>query len=200
MDLSKIIQVIRKIPLFTGLSPTQMKALFGICQSGLYQPDEVLCESDTDSTEMFILLGGELGIYTGDGVLVATESPVTTVGEIGIITEQPRSATVIAVKASNVFQIRKVQFDRLIMEDVEMGRKIYKNVVDTLSNRLTNNNSTIRKYLLEREGYENQIMLYDRQSEGYQRRILAMRSLADEALPSSARKREEQKSEAQSDR
>jgi len=48
---------------------------------------------------MYILLSGELAVLNGQGRRVATIKPVTTIGELGLITSQPRSATVEALQS-----------------------------------------------------------------------------------------------------
>ena len=53
-----LIQVLRKIPIFNGLAPTQVKKILGLCQHKSYKPEERVCESGSRPDEMFILLSG----------------------------------------------------------------------------------------------------------------------------------------------
>ena len=53
-------QIIRKIPIFKGLSPNQVQRVLSLCVSKSYEADEVLCTSETRIDEMFILVSGEL--------------------------------------------------------------------------------------------------------------------------------------------
>ena len=89
-----LVQVLRKILIFKGLSPSQVKKILGLCAHKLYKVRYELCRNNTPSDEMYILLSGELAVVTGEGIRVATILPVTTVGEMGVITGEPRSATV----------------------------------------------------------------------------------------------------------
>ena len=181
MEAGKIIQVIRKIPLFRDLSSSQLKMLFSVCESMVYQPDEVVCRNGSNSTEMFILLAGELSVYTEDGFHVATITPVTTVGEIGVITGEPRSATVRATKAVRAFQIRKMQIDRLVREDAEMGRILCRNVIRILSEKLVNDNTRIRVYQLEKERYEGNMASYRKRVEDYQQQMIRVQRMIVES-------------------
>ena len=106
-------QILKKIPIFAGLSPSQVQKVLGLFVRQTYESGRVLCESGSTSDEMFILLSGELGILTEEGIQIAALNPVTTVGEIGIVIKQPRSATVRATKDSNILAIRKSHFDTL---------------------------------------------------------------------------------------
>jgi predicted acylesterase/phospholipase RssA/CRP-like cAMP-binding protein len=67
--------------------------------------------------------------------LVAEIAPGEAVGEIGLLTGNPRSATVVAVRDSLLAQIDAPTFDRLAEHHPAMVRKLSKVVVDRLSNR-----------------------------------------------------------------
>ena len=137
-------QVLAKVPFFKGLTPDQIGKVLGLSTAGFYQPgDKIWVGDGGDSNEMYILLSGELGVTTMQGKRVATIKPVTTVGELGLITPQPRSATVEAVQPSNIHVIPKQLFDELLNDDLEIKVKIYRNVIDVLYHKLVNEN--IRK-------------------------------------------------------
>ena len=137
-------QVLAKVPFFKGLTPEQISKVLGLSTAGFYQPgDKIWVGDGGDSNEMYILLSGELGVTTTQGKRVATIKPVTTVGELGLITPQPRSATVEAVQPSNIHVVPKPLFDELLNDDLEIKVKIYRNVIDVLYHKLVNEN--IRK-------------------------------------------------------
>ena len=83
-------QTVKKIPLFAGLSPSQINAVLGVCNCKKFESGTVICAAGSQASEMFILLSGELAFKTQDGTQVATLSPVTTVGELGVLTTQER--------------------------------------------------------------------------------------------------------------
>jgi len=147
-------QILKKIPLFNGLSPTQIQKLLGISTLGSHRPEENLCESGTPSDAMYILLSGELAVITADGLPVARLAPVAVVGEIGVITQQPRSATVTASQPSRTLVIPKRPFDHLLRTDREIQIKIYQNIIEILSNKLINDNLRIHDNLIEKARLE----------------------------------------------
>ena len=61
-----LLQVLRKIPIFTELSPTQLKTVLRLCVHRQCLPGDILCASGTPSDEMYILLSGEIAIVTPD--------------------------------------------------------------------------------------------------------------------------------------
>ena len=157
-----LVQVLRKIPIFNNLAPFQVKQILGLCTHKSYKPGSQICQSNTPSDEMYIILSGELVVVTADGIRVATILPVTTVGEMGVITGQRRSATVEVSKPSNIFAIKKNRFESLLRDDRDMRGTVYRNIIDVLSARLNNDNVRLRDYQLEKDRYDGRIGVLER--------------------------------------
>ena len=137
-------QVLARVPFFRNLTAEQIGKILDLSTAGFYQPgDKIWVGDGSGSNEMYILLSGELGVTTAQGNRVATIKPVTTVGELGIITSQPRSATVEATQPSNIHVLTKPIFDDFLDNDLEVKAVIYRNVIDVLYQKLVNDN--IRK-------------------------------------------------------
>lgn len=96
---NKLIQIVQKIQIFKGLTTGRIRKILASCSHKIYQVGELVCRSNIPSDEMSILIAGELAVVTVEGLRVVTISPVTTVGEMGVFTGQPRSATVEAQSA-----------------------------------------------------------------------------------------------------
>jgi len=168
---SLLVQVLRKIPIFKGLSPSQVKRILGLCVHRQYEAAEKICQSGTPPDEMFILLTGEVSIATPEGLKVATILPVTTVGEMGVITGQARSATAEATSPASILIIQKAQFDAVLKEDVDMQVKVYRAIIDVLADKLNNDNTRLRDYQMEKRRYEGRLAVSDRKLEEQRRRL-----------------------------
>jgi CheY-like chemotaxis protein len=175
-----LIQVLRKIPIFNGLAPSQVKKILSLCQSRSYKPGERVCESGTEPDEMFVLLSGELAILTPEGLNVATILPVTTVGEMGVITGQPRVASVEVSKPSALFMIQKAQFDAILRQDQDMQANVYRAIIYVLSGKLSNDNIRLRDYQMEKARYEGRIAVLQRRLKENQSRASIALDLAAE--------------------
>jgi CRP-like cAMP-binding protein len=92
---------------------------------------------------MFVLLTGTLSVTALEGTVLTSLSPITIVGEMGLITGQPRSATVVAESQISVFEISKLKFEILMKKYPEIGFKTYRNIIHILSERLDNNNTLL---------------------------------------------------------
>jgi CheY-like chemotaxis protein len=175
---SALLQVLRKIPLFKGLDPPKIKKILGLCMHKVYQPDQLVCRSGAPSDELYILLSGELAVVTGEGIKVAAIAPVTTVGEMGVITAQPRSATVQAIQPSNLFVISKQQLDAALRDDQAMQAQIYLNIIQILSDKLDGDNAQLRNFQLDRERVDRRQQQLERHIEAQAKRAQAAFELA----------------------
>ena len=96
---------------------------------------------------MYILITGKLAIVTEENVRVAIIDPVTTVGEMGAITGQPRSASVEAVRPCRILVIQKPKLDTILRGQRELRSRIYENVIHMLSDKLVRDNVRMRDFL-----------------------------------------------------
>ena len=166
-----LVHAVRKVPVFRALSGDQIRKILGSCKNNSFEPGEQICRSGTPSEEMYILVAGELAVVTVEGLKVAKVLPVTTVGEMGLITGKSRSATVEASKPSKIFSISKARFERILREDLGMRVKVFRNIIDILSGKLTSDNMRLRDYQIEKRSSEDSIALLERQLETEEHRL-----------------------------
>ena len=164
-------QLLKKIPIFDGLPPTQVRQLLSICRNGLLEEGEQICLSDAPSDEMFILLTGQLSVVTAEGLRVATILPVTTVGEMGVITGQSRSATVEVIKKSRILTIKKSLLDKLLYNDQQISSRIYRNIIQILADKLINDNVHLRDYRIEKNQDSSRVRTLEHQVQIKQKRF-----------------------------
>ena len=170
---SALVQIIKKIPVFDGLSPSQVQKVLGICHPATYGPQDVVCDRESMSDEMFVLISGMLGVFSDDGVQVATLEPITTVGEMGIITKQVRAATVKAVQPSKLLVIKKAPFELLLRTDVDVRAQIYRNIIEILSEKIVNDNVRMRDHIVEKVRHEERLNEHRRRTEVALQMLLA---------------------------
>ncbi len=144
---SAVLLALQKVPLFADLSPSQLKQLLGICQQESHEPGTVLCRAGAESDRMFVLLSGTVEIRTERDVPLVSESAITTVGEAGMLTGEPRSATVVAETALSVLGINRRAFFKLMQEDPSLATRLYRNVMMSLRQKLVASNRRIGELL-----------------------------------------------------
>jgi len=142
IDVTRHIKIVEKIPFVRNLSMHQVQQVLNIGRLETYPVGHVLCKDGEKSNAMFILLAGELAVKDGH-MHLARVMPVDIVGEMGVITNQPRCATIEVVKDVTLISVGKMQFDALLKQDVDMAARIYKNMLDSLSQKLRTNNDRL---------------------------------------------------------
>jgi len=100
---------------------------------------ETLFREKEESGEMIFLLDGTLEAKSGSRHL-ADIPALSVVGELGVLGNEPRSATVVAKEPSNYLAISREDFQRLIEVDPDLGLKFYRNLCSLLALQLKNKN------------------------------------------------------------
>ena len=131
-----LLQVVARIPMFSGLGRENTALVVEACEFRTAEKGAVICKIKEPSDELSILLSGKLSVSNDRNVEIASLAPVTPVGEMGLFTGQPRSATVRAVEKCTLLVLKKAAFERLIRQTPAMSRPVYRNVVQTLQQRL----------------------------------------------------------------
>lgn len=142
IDVTRHIKIVEKIPFVRNLSMHQVQQVLHIGRLETHPVGHMLCKEGEKSNAMFILLAGELAVKDGN-VQLARIMPVDIVGEMGVITNQPRCATIDVIQDATLITVGKMQFDALLKQDVDMAARIYKNMLDSLSQKLRSNNERL---------------------------------------------------------
>ena len=139
----QLIEIIEKIPLFSGLNTQQIKKVIGICTKRELKKGEIVCNAGEESHEMFIILRGTLNITFEDGKVLSQVNPIGIVGEMGVFTGEKRSATIVAEIDSILLAIQKGLLSKLFRQDGDLGIKVLMNVIQDLSKKLKRDNKVI---------------------------------------------------------
>lgn len=101
-------QQLMQLPFFRSLQPELAQYLFSQAQVVRYGANSLICKQGDSSRDLYVLLNGELGVYTQAAtfkqfISMLPESSVF--GEAGFLLGQKRSADVVALKTSDVLVI-----------------------------------------------------------------------------------------------
>jgi CRP-like cAMP-binding protein len=131
-----LLKLIRGIPLFKGFTPPEAQKLLQVARLKKIKARQVVYERGDSSTEMLILSEGLLIVQSEKGINIARINPGECVGEMGVLTDAPRSARVIAVEESLGLVIRKKTLVTFLKNEKGPGIKFQRNVIDLLASRL----------------------------------------------------------------
>jgi CRP-like cAMP-binding protein len=112
-----------RVPLFQGLSKQHLRRIGGLTTQLHQGEGEVIAREGATGNEFIIVLEGELEVRRGDAV-VATMGPGDYVGEIALLHNRPRTATVVAKTPVVVEVIGRPEFAALLSDEPEVAREI----------------------------------------------------------------------------
>ncbi len=140
MGLSEEVELLRNIPLFSKIEPAKLKLLAFTSERLTFAGGDELFHQGDSGDAAYIIIGGaaEILIDTDNGPMsVATVGRNDIVGEIAILCDVPRTATVRAAEELETLKISKDLFFRLIAEFPQISIEIMRELAERLE-RTTN--------------------------------------------------------------
>jgi CRP-like cAMP-binding protein len=120
VDLKTEADALRKVPMFAKLDPSKLRLLAFTSQLLTFEDAEILFKQGDPSDSTYLVLLGEMEVLAGSdydpvvaGVLGANE----LVGEMGVLANAPRSATIRARGAVRALRIEADTFLELLAEN-----------------------------------------------------------------------------------
>jgi SulP family sulfate permease len=117
------------------------------CQRIEVDPGEIIVSAGDAADSMHFILDGRVGIMipAGNGRMTRVRSlgRYTTIGEMGLVSRVPRSATIQAEVASILFVLSADQFEAIKADDPTLGQKLLTYFVSVMAERLSFANRTI---------------------------------------------------------
>ena len=142
MDVFKEAEMLRRVPFFGGLDAAKLKLLAFTSRALKFAPGEYLMKMGDASDSAYVILEGEaevIGETSGGEFVVAVLRSNELTGEMGVIRNRPRGATVRAKTPVRALRIASEVFLGLITENPECAL----DVMRQLSARLDASNARL---------------------------------------------------------
>lgn len=127
MSLSKDVEVLRNVPMFANIDPSKIKLLAFTSERLTFKPGESLCRQGELGDAAFIIVSGVAEVIIdapGGALTVAELGHNDVVGEIAILCDVPRTATVAAKSEVVALKITKDLFFRMVKQFPQMSVEI----------------------------------------------------------------------------
>jgi CRP/FNR family transcriptional regulator, cyclic AMP receptor protein len=148
MSLKQEFELLRRVPMFAEIEPAKLKLLAFMSERIGFDPGKRLMRQGDPSDAAYLIIDGhaEVIVETPSGpVVIATPGPNEIVGEMGILCDVPRNATVCAKNRVVALRISKEPFMRMVREFPTMAVSI----MQELANRLASTNLQLSTALNE---------------------------------------------------
>jgi CRP/FNR family transcriptional regulator, cyclic AMP receptor protein len=135
MSLVEEVDALRRIPLFAHIEPAKLKLLAFTSERITFAAGHTLFRQGEMGDAAYILLDGEADVLvdTPNGPRkVATLGRHQIVGEIAVLCDVPRTATVVASGRLVVLRVSKENFLRMMREFPQMGIEIVRELARRL--------------------------------------------------------------------
>ena len=135
MSLNEEVELLRNIPLFSKIDPSKLKLLAFASQRVTFSAHQELFHQGDHSDAAYIIIEGaaDVAVDTPAGeIAVARLAKNDIVGEIGILCDVPRTATVRAVETVATLAISKDLFFQMITEYPQMAIEVMRELAERL--------------------------------------------------------------------
>lgn len=150
-------------PLFKNFTLAELDQLLKITKILIFNPGAVLIKEDETGKEIYIILEGKVKVTKNMGpkegiAYLATLGAEQIIGEISILTDMPRTATVTAVEETKVLMLDFNEIDK--RRDIQyLGAKLLKNLTEELSKKIVYSGGQVKSGLKADEEFsEDQSM------------------------------------------
>jgi len=120
MEESGYFDILRRVYFFKDLNDEEIGLVAASCVEEDHAPGDIICEEGGKADRFYIVIGGQVEVWKNyhepKPDLLAVHGPGHFFGEMGLIDELPRSATVVAKEKTRVLYLNRVDFRRLITE------------------------------------------------------------------------------------
>jgi HEAT repeat protein len=127
---------LRRVRLFGELTPVDLKHVAASAIEHLYPDREVIAEQGEVGDEMHIVVSGEIRVVLDSGreaqVEVATRRSGDCVGEMAIVSEEPRMASLVAEGDVRTLSIDRSRFQRILRERPEASLAVIRVLCERL--------------------------------------------------------------------
>ena len=132
--MTSVADNLKRVPLFAGLNSRQLKKLAGQFRERSFQPGTPVVQEGTMSGVGFFVIAEGEAVVSVSGNDVSTLSAGDHFGELALVSEAERRATVTARTQLRCLEIPFWDFREFALQNPDVTWKLLQHVVEVLSN------------------------------------------------------------------
>ena len=133
---SNTLELLSSIAPFNTMSPGLLAKVAAAATDRHLHRGEILIQEGDNGTSLFVVMSGRLRAYVQDGngtnVVVGEISAGEAVGEMALLSDQPRSASVLAIRESRLIELSRDAFHNLIETEPAALTSLARTIVERL--------------------------------------------------------------------
>jgi CRP/FNR family transcriptional regulator, cyclic AMP receptor protein len=148
MSLKQEFELLRRVPIFAEIEPAKLKLLAFMSERVGFDPGKRLMRQGDPADAAYLIIEGHAEVIAetpAGSVILAIVGANEIVGEMGILCNAPRNATICAKDRVIALRISKEPFMRMVREFPNISISI----MQELAHRLESSNNQLRTALAE---------------------------------------------------
>jgi len=136
LDLAEETDLLRKIPLFAKMETSKLKLLAFASEIVSFDTGDTVFSSGESADYAYVIMHGSVDIVTetdSGTVVIGTLTQNQLIGELGLLNNAPRNATLIAKDNLKAMKITGDMFFRILRENAEVALDVIRMLSDKLS-------------------------------------------------------------------
>lgn len=129
-------QLLRTVPLFSSLSDEQLRVLSPFVQMRSYPRSTFILRAGEETDALYVILSGRVKVLIpdeeGHEVILTVMGPHEFFGEMGLLDDQPRSASVETLEQCDMLRFSKTGFMNCLKDNFELAMLVIRNLVRRL--------------------------------------------------------------------
>jgi len=145
LSLGEKILLLKEIEIFSGLSPSELAAIAGVTEEKAYDENKDVIKQNTPGETVFLIIDGKVSVImereNGNEESIDQMSSGSAFGEMALIDDAPRSATIRTMTPSRFLILHKQEFKETAMEFPRIALQI----CSVLSRRIRHLHSLVQE-------------------------------------------------------
>ena len=123
-------------PLFSKLNQNDIALISRYGVSRVYPKNTLLIHKGDESDSLYIIQEGQVKVYVsdelGNEVILRYQGPGEYFGELALIDEKPRSASVSTVVESRLYYVSRARFEDCLRDNPEVSLKLIREMIERI--------------------------------------------------------------------
>ena len=158
LDPAIVQKIAQRVPVFAGMSPELLLATLGRADTYPVKSGEPVFNEGDTGTAFYVAVSGEFVVQkqrNGESVTLAKLGTGECFGEMALVRNDVRTATVVALRDSMTMRFERERIDAT----PESAHIIYRNIATVLARRLDDSSVTLANMVVEKNNASGHIPL-----------------------------------------